>query len=629
MTARREPPLRLRAILAFGQPIRDGVELIREQGMGTIVVLGSNPAGKRLCTGGTLADQAVTDEAILRSASDDSATIVGDGLDRIIRKGAILQSSRMTSATSPGTRHFSARRYARQTGLPVIAVSEERQTVTLYFGTDQYLLRRRSDLRDEIYHLMGALRTLRAQQEQQFSPDAVDRARTKLALLDGHLVELGEFGAEIMDECATIAEMIGLEWSPSVVTAPTAPQTEPVPDPFSGTAEYLPDEIELSSEVVETSRPDFESAGVPLPARFTFEELSQLVPPRPSRLADRLKALLAAVTVKPVLLEIGAAGLEMGRLQVIYRREIGNWPKDGPLDTLLVDAADVVTASRQDQPARLSPLARFVVGIAAALSVPPQHHPTLANWITAAGHQLGDAQAHYRERQSAPAWLLIDLGDEPQRGSEPWPTRIVWTHFDHTEQMTREVAVEPTETGLLAALRNILRDVPTVLAIPGGPRHAPRAARQGHRALARPRHGRRVGVVQRALSPPAAVVAPTPEPPAARTVPRADPAVELGDRARVDPRRDPARRRPAKEVGPRHRPGMARRWAHGATGIDPLRMLLREGCGFLDLVPGRPDEAPAARITEAVIGDSRPRSPYRDPERATRRPRPSPGDHLG
>lgn len=218
-------------------------------------------------------------------------------------------------------------------------------------------------------------------------------------------------------------------------------------------------EVELSPEVVAASRPDFEAADVSLPARFTLTELSQVVPPQPmSRLADRLQALRSAVTAKPVLLDIGATRLEIGRLQVIYRREVGSWPGHNSLDALLVEAADVREPGQE--PARLSALARFVVGTAAALSVSPLDKPVLASWLTAVGHQIGDAQAHYDERHAGPAWLVIDLGDEPAPGSPLWPTRIVWTHFDRTGQLTGEVAVEPTETGLLTALRRVLRDVP-------------------------------------------------------------------------------------------------------------------------------------------------------------------------
>ncbi|MFT7868333.1 MULTISPECIES: trypsin-like peptidase domain-containing protein [Amycolatopsis] len=218
-------------------------------------------------------------------------------------------------------------------------------------------------------------------------------------------------------------------------------------------------EVELSPDVMTASRPDFEAANVPLPERFTLTEILQIVPPEPrSRLADRLHALRSALAAKPVLMEIGATQLEIGRLQVIYRREVGCWPKGTALDALLVEAADVREPGHA--PSKLSALAKFVVGTAAALSASPRDTSILANWLTAIGHQVGDAQAYYEERHAGPAWLVIDLGDEPMPSSPPWPARIAWTHFDRTGQLAGEVAVEPTETGLLTALRRVLRDVP-------------------------------------------------------------------------------------------------------------------------------------------------------------------------
>lgn len=76
-------------------------------------------------------------------------------------------------------------------------------------------------------------------------------------------------------------------------------------------------ETELSLDVIEASRPDFESAGIPLPRRFTLDELSLVDPLKSrSRLADRIYSLRSAVVAKHLLLGIGVANLEIGRLQV-------------------------------------------------------------------------------------------------------------------------------------------------------------------------------------------------------------------------------------------------------------------------------------------------------------------------
>jgi hypothetical protein len=86
----------------------------------------------------------------------------------------------------------------------------------------------------------------------------------------------------------------------------------------------------------------------------------------------------------------------------------------------------------------------------------------MARWITSLGHQLADAQAHYNQRQDDSAWLVIDLGDEPQRGTAPWPTKVTWTLLARDDEMTGDpVLCEATADGLRQALVNIVRLAPS------------------------------------------------------------------------------------------------------------------------------------------------------------------------
>jgi diadenylate cyclase len=159
MTDRQEPPLELRAALAFGQPLRDGIELVRELGGGTIVVLGYDATEAPLLDGGDAVDQPVTDEAIQRAHSD-GATILNDGLDRITRKHTKLTPWPTTPVTSLGARHAAAERYAAQTGRPVVVVSAERRTVTLFANDKRYVLHKKAELRTAVEDLRGHLRAL-------------------------------------------------------------------------------------------------------------------------------------------------------------------------------------------------------------------------------------------------------------------------------------------------------------------------------------------------------------------------------------------------------------------------------------------------------------------------------------
>ena len=182
-----------------------------------------------------------------------------------------------------------------------------------------------------------------------------------------------------------------------------------------------------------------------------------------SKAADTLIALHDALAAKPVFLEAGGSALELSQLLTIYWREVGAWPKGNSADALLVEAASAGIVERRKavtvQP--LSPLARFVIGVAAATRNPFDENGPMASWITSLGHQLADAQAHYRQRRDDSAWLIIDFGDEPQEAAATWPSELTWTLVTQDGEPTGgSVACEATQSGLKRALADVLRDAP-------------------------------------------------------------------------------------------------------------------------------------------------------------------------
>jgi vWA-MoxR associated protein C-terminal domain len=226
----------------------------------------------------------------------------------------------------------------------------------------------------------------------------------------------------------------------------------------------------LSADVQDKYRPVISAAlGSPaLPAAWTLDELSELRRKAEadeegtSRLLDSLSELCQAVAAKPVFLAVGGDELELGQLQVIYRREIGAWPTGASADALLTEAASAGLAEPGSQASRpLGALARFMLAVAAARGVPPEEAHPLTRWLGQIGHQLADARAHYQRCEDDSAWLLIDLGDEPPHGAGPWPTEVTWMLLTRDEAITGEpVACEPTADGLRRALTFVLRQVP-------------------------------------------------------------------------------------------------------------------------------------------------------------------------
>ncbi|MBE3001345.1 tetratricopeptide repeat protein [Nocardiopsis sp. HNM0947] len=206
-----EPPSRLRTALAFDEPVRQGLELVRAEGLGITVVLGHHDEDEQWLADGRELDEPLNSGEILRAAHHDGALVLSDGWDRIVRERVTLRpgtvgASRDTEAR--GTRHDSAGRYAEQTGRPVAVVSEERGTITLYLGDEEFELRDKKALQGQVRDVLSALGTL---SRQVPSEPNLARAHELFTTAWGHLAELGSEGRWAATECALLAESFGLD----------------------------------------------------------------------------------------------------------------------------------------------------------------------------------------------------------------------------------------------------------------------------------------------------------------------------------------------------------------------------------------------------------------------------------
>jgi hypothetical protein len=244
----------------------------------------------------------------------------------------------------------------------------------------------------------------------------------------------------------------------------------PVLPAYAGEGWFNRPALALSADVQEKYRREIGAGlGSPdLPAAWTLYELSELRRKaeaddgNASKVSSTLSALCQAIEAKPVFLAVGGDQLELGQLQVIYRREIGAWPSEASADALLTEAASAGFVERRLLTVRpLGALARLMIGVAAARGVPPEENDLLTGWLGAMGYQLADARTYYRQCEDGSAWLLIDLGDEPRHGASPWPTVVTWILLTRGDAMAGDpVRCEPTADGLRRALAFVLRQVP-------------------------------------------------------------------------------------------------------------------------------------------------------------------------
>lgn len=119
--------------LAPGTGLREGLDRIVHGRTGALVVLGNTKALAPLLTGGFHIDVEFSATALRELAKMDGAIVLNDDLDRIMWAGVHLMPDSSIPTVETGTRHRSADRTARQTGLPCVTVSASMSTIALYY----------------------------------------------------------------------------------------------------------------------------------------------------------------------------------------------------------------------------------------------------------------------------------------------------------------------------------------------------------------------------------------------------------------------------------------------------------------------------------------------------------------
>lgn len=128
------------AAVAPGTELRDGLERILRGRTGALIVLGYDQVVESISTGGFELDVDFSATRLRELCKMDGAVVM-DGYTGHIRRAAVQLLPDPTIETSEsGTRHRTAERVAKQTGLPVISVSQSMHIIALYIGNLRYVL---------------------------------------------------------------------------------------------------------------------------------------------------------------------------------------------------------------------------------------------------------------------------------------------------------------------------------------------------------------------------------------------------------------------------------------------------------------------------------------------------------
>lgn len=138
--------LKLLKLISPGTDLREGLEIILQRGTGGLIVIGDNEKVLSLIDGGFQVNSPLTPAALAELAKMDGAIILSRDAKKILYANTQLIPDYLIPTEERGTRHRSANRMAKQTGCPVIAISETRNIITLYQGENKYVLKPISEL---------------------------------------------------------------------------------------------------------------------------------------------------------------------------------------------------------------------------------------------------------------------------------------------------------------------------------------------------------------------------------------------------------------------------------------------------------------------------------------------------
>ena len=201
------------ARMAPGTPLREGFERILRGRTGALVVLGRNRVISAISTGGFTLDVPYSATALRELAKMDGAIVLDADSMRIVSAGVQLMPDAALPTVETGTRHRTADRVARQSGLPVISVSASMSTISLFLDSsrhvfeqsDQILSRANQALqtleryRARVSEVTARLSSLEVQDQVTVRDVALVAQRLEMvrrlnAELDGYVVELGTDG---------------------------------------------------------------------------------------------------------------------------------------------------------------------------------------------------------------------------------------------------------------------------------------------------------------------------------------------------------------------------------------------------------------------------------------------------
>lgn len=239
------------ATMAPGTALRDGLERILRGRTGALVIVGCDEEVEAMCTGGFELDIEFSATRLRELCKMDGAVVLTTDGARIVRAGVHLMPDPSIFSAESGTRHRTAERVAKQTGLPVISVSQSMHTISLHMGSVHHLLEPSTKILSRANQALATLERYKQRLDEVAGTlssleiedlvtvrDAVtvlqrlEMARHIADEVEGHVIELGTDGRllalqldELMAGVDADRELIVRDYLPENVDYPKALRT--------------------------------------------------------------------------------------------------------------------------------------------------------------------------------------------------------------------------------------------------------------------------------------------------------------------------------------------------------------------------------------------------------------------
>jgi diadenylate cyclase len=210
---------RVIAKVAPGTPLRDALGRMLRAGRGALLVLGNGPELAPLLSGGFRIDAPFTPQRAAELSKMDGAIVLDEAADTIHWANVQLMPDPSIPTAESGTRHRTAERVARQTGLAVISVSASMKIVTLYVEGQRHVLSEVPTVLARANQALGVLERYRARFDQAVRvlnalelADQTTQRDVVLALARGELLHrLSRELDHILIELGTDGRLVALQ----------------------------------------------------------------------------------------------------------------------------------------------------------------------------------------------------------------------------------------------------------------------------------------------------------------------------------------------------------------------------------------------------------------------------------